>query len=230
MGILAAAILSILINPVLFALLDWYLRKPEQRGDADGEGAAEPARIEIEPTSLTGHAVLVGYGRVGSVVSKALQERAIPFLLIEANDDLAAAAKASGMPAVADDSGLEVAALGGAPGIHSARWGGPNKDFNLAMQRVNRELAATGSADRSAKFVCGLAYALPNGKTIVSRGAITGTLVWPPRGTRGFGYDPIFVPEGYSETFGEMDPDRKNFLSHRLRAFDILILKTWPLE
>jgi XTP/dITP diphosphohydrolase len=141
-----------------------------------------------------------------------------------------AAAKASGMPAVADDSGLEVAALGGAPGIHSARWGGPNKDFNLAMQRVNRELAATGSADRSAKFVCGLAYALPNGETIVSRGAITGTLVWPPRGTRGFGYDPIFVPEGYSETFGEMDPDRKNFLSHRLRAFDILILKTWPLE
>ena len=141
-----------------------------------------------------------------------------------------AAAKASGMPAVADDSGLEVAALGGAPGVHSARWGGPNKDFNLAMQRVNRELAATGSADRSAKFVCGLAYALPNGETIVSRGAITGTLVWPPRGTRGFGYDPIFVPEGYSETFGEMDPDRKNFLSHRLRAFDILILKTWPLE
>jgi XTP/dITP diphosphohydrolase len=141
-----------------------------------------------------------------------------------------AAAKASGMPAVADDSGLEVTALGGEPGIHSARWGGPSKDFNLAMERVNRELAATASGDRSAKFVCALAYAQPNGKTIVSRGAITGTLTWPPRGTRGFGYDPIFVPEGYSETFGEMDPERKNFMSHRLRAFDILILKTWPLE
>ena len=103
-----------------------------------------------------------------------------------------AAAKSSGLPAVADDSGLEVSALGGAPGIHSARWGGPHKDFALAMERVNRELEASGSNDRTAKFVCVLAYARPNAETIATRGAIVGTLTWPPRGTRGFGYDPIF--------------------------------------
>jgi XTP/dITP diphosphohydrolase len=141
-----------------------------------------------------------------------------------------AAAKSSGLPAVADDSGLEVAALGGAPGICSARWGGPHKDFTLAMERVNRELEASGSNDRTAKFVCVLAYARPNAETIVNRGAIEGTLTWPPRGTRGFGYDPIFVPDGYSETFGEMDPDCKNFISHRMRAFERLILRTWPIE
>src|SRR6478609_5542591 len=141
-----------------------------------------------------------------------------------------AAAKSSGLPAVADDSGLEVSALGGAPGIYSARWGGPHKDFALAMERVNRELEASGSNDRTAKFVCVLAYARPNAETIAMRGAIVGTLTWPPRGTRGFGYDPIFVPDGYSETFGEMDPDRKNFISHRMRAFERLILRTWPLE
>ncbi len=141
-----------------------------------------------------------------------------------------AAAKASRLPAVADDSGLEVAALGGAPGVNSARWGGPDKDFGLAMERVQRELAASGSDDRRARFVCALAYARPNAETIVARGVITGTLTWPPRGTRGFGYDPMFVPEDYSETFGEMDPDRKNFISHRMRAFDLLILRTWPLD
>ena len=141
-----------------------------------------------------------------------------------------AAAKASGLPAVSDDSGLEVTALGGAPGIHSARWAGPDRDFNVAMERVNRELKATGSDDRTARFVCVLAYARPNAATIATRGAVAGTLTWPPRGTRGFGYDPIFVPDGYSETFGEMDPDRKNFISHRMRAFERLILRTWPHE
>ena len=115
----------------------------------------------------------------------------------------------TGMISVADDSGLEVAALGGAPGIHSARWGGPNKDFGLAMERVNRELEVSGSADRSAKFVCALALGQPRGETLVRIGKINGTIVWPPRGTRGFGYDPIFVPEGYTETFGEMDPVEK---------------------
>ena len=119
-----------------------------------------------------------------------------------------AATAGSGMLAVADDSGLEVTALGGAPGIHSARWGGPNKDFSLAMERINRELEALGTADRRANFVCALALA-------------------PPRGTRGFGYDPIFVPEGYTETFGEMDPELKNDLSHRMRAFEKLMLATY---
>jgi XTP/dITP diphosphohydrolase len=141
-----------------------------------------------------------------------------------------AAAKASGLPAVSDDSGLEVTALGGAPGIHSARWAGHDRDFNVAMERVNRELKATGSDDRTARFVCVLAYARPNAATIAMRGTVAGTLVWPPRGTRGFGYDPIFVPDGHSETFGEMDPDHKNFISHRMRAFEKLMLRTLPYE
>jgi XTP/dITP diphosphohydrolase len=134
-----------------------------------------------------------------------------------------AAAKSSGLPAVADDSGLEVLALSGAPGIHSARWRGPHKDFALAMERVNRELKASGSNDRTAKFVCVLAYARPNAETIATRGAIVGTLTWPPRGTRGFGYDPIFVPQGYDQTFGEMEPSLKDSISHRARAFEKLM-------
>ncbi len=141
-----------------------------------------------------------------------------------------AASAASGMLAVADDSGLEVTALGGAPGIHSARWGGPNKNFRRAMERVNRELEASGVADRSARFVCALALGQPRGETLVRIGKINGTIVWPPRGTRGFGYDPIFVPDGYAETFGEMDPVEKSAISHRMRAFEKLILSTWPYD
>jgi len=98
------------------------------------------------------------------------------------------------------------------------------------MERVHRELEASGSTDRTARFVCALAYARPNKATIVAEGKFAGTLIWPPRGTRGFGYDPIFLPDGYSETFGEMDPGRKNFISHRMRAFERLILRTSPLE
>jgi XTP/dITP diphosphohydrolase len=135
-----------------------------------------------------------------------------------------AAAKGSGFFAVADDSGLEVKALGGQPGIHSARWGGAYKDFGLAMQRVNRELEASGAADRRANFTCALALAAPSGDVVVYSGKVHGTLTWPPRGKRGFGYDPIFVPEGYTETFGEMDPELKNRLSHRMRAFEQLML------
>ncbi|HLO22555.1 MAG TPA: RdgB/HAM1 family non-canonical purine NTP pyrophosphatase [Methyloceanibacter sp.] len=141
-----------------------------------------------------------------------------------------AASTASGMLAVADDSGLEVAALGGAPGIHSARWSGPTRDFRLAMERVNRELEASGSTDRSARFVCALALGQPSGVTMVRIGKINGTIVWPPRGDRGFGYDPIFVPDGYTETFGEMDPVFKNDMSHRMRAFEKLIRSTWPYD
>ena len=141
-----------------------------------------------------------------------------------------AASIASGMLSVADDSGLEVTALGGAPGIHSARWGGPAKDFRLAMERVNRELEASGSSDRSARFVCALALSRPRSVTMVRSGKIDGTIVWPPRGDRGFGYDPIFVPDGYTETFGEMDPVLKNDMSHRMRAFEKLILSTWPYD
>jgi XTP/dITP diphosphohydrolase len=138
-----------------------------------------------------------------------------------------AAAKASRMLALSDDSGLEVQALGGAPGIHSARWGGPAKDFALAMQRVQRELDASGNAERGANFTCALALASPEGEARVFEGRVFGQVIWPPRGTRGFGYDPIFVPNGYHETFGEMDPELKNQLSHRMRAFEKLIAATY---
>jgi XTP/dITP diphosphohydrolase len=131
-----------------------------------------------------------------------------------------AAAAASGLPAIADDSGLVVPALGGAPGIYSARWAGPAKDFRVAMQRVHREL---GDQDRSARFVAVLALAWPDGDLELFRGEVAGKLVWPPRGERGFGYDPIFVPEGGVATFGEIEPARKHKISHRARAFAKLV-------
>jgi XTP/dITP diphosphohydrolase len=133
------------------------------------------------------------------------------------------AAAASGLPALADDSGLEAAALGGAPGIHSARWAGPQKDFRLAMERVERELAALGNPDRSARFVCVLALCWPDGHCEIFEGSVSGRLVWPPRGTRGFGYDPMFVPTGHDVTFGEMEPAAKLAMSHRAAAFRKLV-------
>lgn len=143
--------------------------------------------------------------------------------IFEANARLKAlaAANASKLPALADDSGLAVAALGGAPGIYSARWAGPNKDFAAAMQRVERELA--GKSDRRASFVAALALAWPDSHVEIFRGEVHGTLVFPPRGTHGFGYDPIFVPEGGHQTFGEMAPAAKHAISHRARAFAKLV-------
>ncbi len=131
-----------------------------------------------------------------------------------------AVAEASGMPALADDSGLVVPALGGAPGIYSARWAGPAKDFQVAMERVHREL---GNQDRSARFVAVLALAWPGGNTELFRGEVEGRLTWPPRGNRGFGYDPIFIPQGATLTFGEIDPAEKHRISHRARAFAKLV-------
>jgi XTP/dITP diphosphohydrolase len=130
-----------------------------------------------------------------------------------------AVAKASGLPALADDSGLVVAALGGAPGIHSARWAGAARDFAAAMRRVEAEL---GARDPSAAFVAVLALAWPDGHVECFRGEVTGRLTFPPRGVRGFGYDPIFVPTGHVETFGEMDPAQKQAISHRAAAFQKL--------
>jgi XTP/dITP diphosphohydrolase len=129
------------------------------------------------------------------------------------------AAAASGSVALSDDSGLVVPALGGAPGIYSARWAGPDKDFRMAMARVEREL---GDGDQRAYFVAVLALAWPDGAQALFRGEAHGHLEFPPRGTRGFGYDPIFVPDGYDETFGEMDPELKHRISHRARAFATL--------
>ena len=130
-----------------------------------------------------------------------------------------AAAEASSLPALADDSGLAVHALGGDPGIYSARWAGPEKDFRLAMEKVERALAEKGASDRSAHFVCGLALAWPDGHVEYFEGRVDGQLVWPPRGEKGFGYDPVFQPEGHEITFGEMDPARKHAMSHRADAF-----------
>jgi XTP/dITP diphosphohydrolase len=138
-----------------------------------------------------------------------------------------AAAAAAGLMALGDDSGLEVEALGGRPGIHSARWGGPTRDFGLAMERVHSELEATGGAYRRANFICALALAAPNHQCLAVVGKVFGSITWPPRGSRGFGYDPIFVPDGHTETFGEMDPDLKNALSHRMRAFEQMMNATY---
>ena len=129
-----------------------------------------------------------------------------------------AAMRATGLPALSDDSGLAVTALGGEPGIYSARWAGEPRDFYRAMERVEEALKASGSQDRSAKFVCALAVAWPDGQEAVFEGEVHGTLVWPPRGTKGFGYDPVFVADGEAITFGEMDPDRKHAMSHRAEA------------
>ena len=133
-----------------------------------------------------------------------------------------AAAEASGLIALADDSGLSVRALDGAPGIYSARWAGPAKDFADAMAKVEERLEASGSDDRAAWFTCALAVAWPNGPAVVVEGRIDGSLVFPPRGTLGFGYDPIFLAEGCDQTFGEMEAATKDGMSHRARAFEQL--------
>jgi XTP/dITP diphosphohydrolase len=140
-----------------------------------------------------------------------------------------AAAAASGLPAFADDSGLVVDALDGDPGIYSARWAGPQKDFRHAMQTVEEQLQARGAeaaSQRTARFVSALCVAWPDGHIESFEATVEGTLVWPPRGDRGFGYDPMFLPDGHDRTFGEMTgeekhglPPRGKGLSHRARAF-----------
>ena len=143
-----------------------------------------------------------------------------------ANAELKAlqAADLSGIPALADDSGLCVEALGGEPGIFSARWAGPSKDFGEAMALVERNIAASGDdPSRDAHFVRALALAWPDGHVEWFEGRVDGALVWPPRGDNGFGYDAMFLPDGGAETFGEMDPDAKHAISHRADAFGQLV-------
>jgi XTP/dITP diphosphohydrolase len=149
-------------------------------------------------------------------------------LTFAANAELKAraAADAGRHPALADDSGLWVNALNGDPGIYSARWAGPTKDFSIAMARVERELREKNAQDFSAKFVCALSIAMPHGEMKTFEGEVHGRLTFPPRGTHGFGYDPIFIPnEGKfgDQTFGEIDPHAKNAMSHRARAFEKLL-------
>jgi XTP/dITP diphosphohydrolase len=133
-----------------------------------------------------------------------------------------AAAWASALPALADDSGLVVPALDGAPGIYSARWAGPAADFGAAMRRIEAEL---GGLDPAAHFVCALALAWPDGHAQTVEGRVDGRLVFPPRGDHGFGYDPIFIPDGSGLTFGEMDPNEKHRISHRADAFRQLVAR-----
>lgn len=137
-----------------------------------------------------------------------------------------AAARAAGLPALADDSGFCVAALGGAPGVLSARWAGPAKDFSAAMARVRD--AVGEHPDRRAWFVCALCLARPDGHADTFVGRVEGTLATPPRGARGFGYDPMFVPAGGGLTFGEMDPAGKHATSHRARAWEQLATACLP--
>ncbi len=132
-----------------------------------------------------------------------------------------AAATASGLPALADDSGLAVNALDGAPGIYSARWAGPSKDFDMAMAKVIELLKP--SADKSAQFVCALTLAWPDGHSESFEGIVEGRIIDQKRGPHGFGYDPIFLPDGGSETYGEMDPVAKHATSHRAKAFHQLV-------
>lgn len=137
-----------------------------------------------------------------------------------------AAATASGLPALADDSGVCVEGLDGAPGIYSARWAGPGKDFAAAMTKINQLLGP--NPNRRAYFISALALAWPDGHIETFEGRIDGNMVWPPRGTRGFGYDPMFQPDGHAITCGEMDPEVKHAMSHRAIAFRKLVAACFP--
>lgn len=132
-----------------------------------------------------------------------------------------AAANGANLPALADDSGLAVSALDGAPGIYSARWAGPDKDFDMAMEKVQNGIG--NHPDRRASFICALSLAWPDGHVENFEGRVEGEIVWPKRGAHGFGYDPIFQPNGFAETFGEMDPAKKHEMSHRADAFAQLV-------
>lgn len=130
-----------------------------------------------------------------------------------------AAAMSARMTAISDDSGLCVHALDNDPGIYSARWAGPDKDFYKAMEKIENKLNEIGAADRTAHFSCVIAVAWPDGEVLAFEGRVDGTLTWPPRGNLGFGYDPMFIPNGYAITFGEMEPALKHKISHRAQAF-----------
>ena len=188
-----------------------------QRGERLVIASHNPGKVEEIEALLAPYGVLaIGAAALG------LPEPEETGATFEANAELKAraAAEASRLPALADDSGLVVPVLDGAPSIYSARWAGPAKDFRIAIQRVHREL---GQRDRRAHFVAVLALAWPDGAIETFRGEIYGRLTWPPRGERGFGYDPIFVPDGYDQTFGEIDPEHKHRISHRARAFAQLV-------
>jgi XTP/dITP diphosphohydrolase len=190
-----------------------------QRGERLVMATHNPGKLREIEVLVAPHAMsVVSAGELG------LPEPEETGVTFEANAALKAVAAAtlSGLPALADDSGLAVDALGGAPGVYSARWAGPAKDFGAAMRRVEDKLQALGATapeQRKAHFVAVLALAFPDGSCDLFRGEIHGHLVYPPRGPNGFGYDPMFIPESNDATFGEMTAERKRTLSHRARAF-----------
>ena len=174
-----------------------------------------PGKVPEIEALLGGHYEVVTAGALNLPEPEETETTFVGNALLKARH----AADRSGEVALADDSGLSVAALGGAPGIFSARWAGPDKDFALAMRKVEERLEEVGSDDRRAWFTSALAVAWPDGPAVVVEGRVEGRLTFPPRGDRGFGYDPIFIPEGYDRTFGELDPKLKDSISHRARAF-----------
>ena len=182
-----------------------------------------PGKVRELAEILEGRFQLVTAGELGLAEPDETETTFMGNALLKAR----AAAEASGLPALADDSGLSVTALDGQPGIFSARWAGPGKDFALAIRKVEERIEESGSRDPAAWFTCALALVWPTGVAVVVEGRVDGTLSFPPRGTRGFGYDPIFTSVGGTQTFGEMDPAAKDAISHRARAFAKLKAALW---
>jgi XTP/dITP diphosphohydrolase len=178
-----------------------------------------PGKVKEIAALLEGRFEVVTAGALGLPEPEEIEATFVGNAVLKAR----AAADASGIVAIADDSGLSITALKGAPGIYSARWAetGDGRDFVFAMKRVEEEMIAAGGGDH-AFFTSALAVAWPHGPVVAVEGRVDGRIVFPMRGDKGFGYDPIFVPEGERETFGEMDPARKHAMSHRARAFDKL--------
>ena len=177
-----------------------------------------PGKVPEIAALLDGRFDLVSAGELGLPEPDETETSFVGNALLKARQ----AAKLSGLIAIADDSGLAVDALEGQPGIYSARWAGPDKNFATAMAKVEERLIEADADDYSAAFHCALAVAWPNGTGVVFEGRVEGALTFPGRGTRGFGYDPIFVPAGGALTFGEMEPAAKDAISHRARAFALL--------
>ena len=182
-----------------------------------------PGKVRELAEILENRFPLVTAGALGLAEPDETETRFVGNALLKAR----AAADASGLVALADDSGLSVTALDGSPGIYSARWAGPTKDFAMAMKKVEDRLEEARATDFSAWFTSALALAWPGGPAVVVEGRVDGTLSFPPRGDKGFGYDPIFTPQGFAETFGEMDPAAKDAMSHRARAFAKLKAALW---
>ena len=189
-----------------------------ERGTTIIAATHNPGKARELAEILDGRFELVAAGELGLPEPDETEQTFSGNALLKAR----AAAEASGLIALADDSGLSVKALDGAPGIYSARWAGPSKDFAMAMRKVEERLEEVGAEDFSAWFTSALAVAWPGGPAVVVEGRVDGTLTFPPRGDKGFGYDPIFVPEGLDLTFGEIEPVTKDGMSHRARAFEKL--------